>query len=250
MSSTEIIFLGTGNAFHSDGRLSQSILIRNRDVAWCVDAGPTFLYQLEKFRIDPASIEQFFFTHFHGDHTAGISFFLLHLYEFAQDHRDVVINGPSGITECCRKHYLATYPEIILDEHVRYREFPVEEKAGISLEHDNSLQLIPMVHKPESLGFRFTFAGKKIAVTGDTKWNPAVTRLAEGADLAVIECTTMQREHFNHISFDEFSENLDSINSGLIVPVHLTDEIASAFKKLQHPRIRIVEDGDKLLLND
>ncbi len=62
-----------------------------------------------------------------------------------------------------------------------------------------------------ALGYRISFKGEAIAITGDTGFCPALKELVKGADLAIIEAT-------HEISTDVDQETLER--------VHLSEDLA------------------------
>jgi ribonuclease BN (tRNA processing enzyme) len=72
---SEIVFVGTGDAFNSGGRRNSAIGARAGHPI-LLDCGPT-LGGLKELGIDPLEIDAIALSHFHGDHIAGVPFLLL-----------------------------------------------------------------------------------------------------------------------------------------------------------------------------
>ena len=72
--ASEIILLGTGNAFLPNGRHHSLTII---DKCHLIDAPPTALKSLRDYGIKISDIETIFITHLHGDHIFGLPFLLL-----------------------------------------------------------------------------------------------------------------------------------------------------------------------------
>src|SRR5439155_18788084 len=70
----EVTFLGSGNAFASEGRYWSSFLVDRR---YLFDAPPTLLAHLKRLKVDLPEIEVIFLSHHHGDHFVGLPFLLL-----------------------------------------------------------------------------------------------------------------------------------------------------------------------------
>ena len=71
---SRIDFIGTGNAFAPPGRLHACLCI-DRNIL--VDLPPTVMPQLRSMGLDASDINHVLITHWHGDHTFGIPFFML-----------------------------------------------------------------------------------------------------------------------------------------------------------------------------
>ena len=84
---SEVLFLGTGNAFSPPGRMHALALV-DREIL--IDAPPTVLPQLRIAGVSPSDLNHLLFTHWHADHTFGFPFLLL--------DRDKIgaINGKKG----------------------------------------------------------------------------------------------------------------------------------------------------------
>ena len=70
---SEIVFVGTGDAFNSGGRRNSAILVRDAGHSILLDCGPTTLGGLKELGIDPLEIDAIALSHFHGDHTGQLA---------------------------------------------------------------------------------------------------------------------------------------------------------------------------------
>jgi len=210
VTASSIGFVGTGTAFHQDGRGSQSLLIAPMtEGPFLVDLGPTAIWALERFAFDYARVERLFVTHLHGDHTAGWPFLLLNLAFLHERREPLEVYGPAGVRRHLQTLATACYGDLVeprkLEFEVNYHELEVGEAAGVAAGR-GCFDVLPMEHHESSIGYRFHLEDGTVAVTGDTRWCPGLERLARGSDLLVMECTTRRPNEL----------------------VHLTDEVASA----------------------
>ena len=96
---SEVLFVGTGDAFNSGGRRNSAILVREQGRTLLLDCGPTTLAGLSELGIDPLEIDAIALSHFHGDHIAGVPFLLLdYQYQHPRD-RPLSILGPPGVAD-------------------------------------------------------------------------------------------------------------------------------------------------------
>lgn len=192
MESLRVVFLGSGNAFNSDGRGSPSVWVAPPGGSpFLLDLGPTAVCAMERFRLAPGAVGAVFFTHLHGDHVAGWPFLLLHDRFIARRTAPLRVVGPSGTRAQLEALVLGTYPDIVggdrLGFPVEIREVPIRRAEGLEGPEGLRFDVLPLDHHETSVGYRIRVAGRTIAVTGDTRWCPAVIELARGADLLIVE---------------------------------------------------------------
>ena len=74
---TEVIFIGSSDAFGAGGRRQSAILLRNSSGTALIDCGGTTLTGLAQLGIARNEIDAILVSHYHGDHFMGIPQFLL-----------------------------------------------------------------------------------------------------------------------------------------------------------------------------
>src|SRR5947209_7671039 len=92
----QVRFVGCGDAFGSGGRYNTCFHITGERVNFLIDCGASSLPALKRLKIVRDDIELILITHFHGDHFAGLPFFLLDA-QFSRRSRPLVVAGPQGI---------------------------------------------------------------------------------------------------------------------------------------------------------
>jgi ribonuclease BN (tRNA processing enzyme) len=246
--STRILFLGTGNAFNTDGRGSQSIWIEPAGrPAFLVDFGPTALAALACAEADLDRVAAVFFTHLHGDHIAGWPFLLLHAAFVSRRRKALHVFGARGtkrrlqvLADCC-------YEELISGKKLAFRlehhEIPVRRANGRDAAGLLRYDAVPLDHHPTSLGFRFHLPGVTIAVSGDTRWCPALEELSRGADLLILECTCLEKPDYAHVSLEEVRAGIRRLEAKRVVLVHLPDAVARALAKRPIRGVEAADDG-------
>lgn len=246
-------FLGTGNAFNTGGRHSQAIQVQPSEGSpFLVDAGPTTTTAMEKLAVDAGAHDRIFFTHLHGDHTAGWPFLLLTLVYIEKRRRPLDVYGPEGTRRTLEALASACYGDIFGEGpavfEVRYHELPVREQDGLRAGKDLTFDTLPMDHHSSSIAYRFHSGGRSLGLSGDTRWCPNLERLAERSDVLVVECTSLEREAHAHISLEELRGARERLRTERIVLVHLTDSVAAALAEDPIPGVVAASDGWTLSL--
>lgn len=240
-------FAGTGTAFHHDGRGSQCLLVEPRsELPFLVDAGPTAVCAMERFEWDFSRVGRLFVTHLHGDHTAGWPFVLLNLGMLQQRREAIDVFGPAGVRDHLEGLARLCYGDLLMPERLgfelRYHELAIAEARQV-VTGGLRFDVAPLEHHPTSIGYRFHLEDGSVAVTGDTRWCPALEELARESDLVVVECTSLEPTEQAHLSLREIREKVGRLGRGRLILTHLTDEVAAALAADPIARIVAAHDG-------
>ena len=92
----QVQFVGCGDAFGSGGRQNTCFHVTGHSINFLVDCGASSVPALKQLGIVRNDIDLILITHFHGDHFAGLPFFLLDA-QFPRRIRPLIIAGPEGI---------------------------------------------------------------------------------------------------------------------------------------------------------
>lgn len=179
-----LAFLGTGSAFSVE-RYNGAVAVEGRIL---LDGGAPVLPHLHQLGIDPASIEAVFLTHFHGDHVLGLPPFVLH--RAFEPGPPLPIVGPEGVGDrldrlfgwCWGGEWDERFRQ---SARIEYVEAGARgEIAGVAYE------TVELEHGRLTVtGYRLRIGDKLLAYSGDTEATPALDRLVEGADVAIVEAT-------------------------------------------------------------
>jgi ribonuclease BN (tRNA processing enzyme) len=196
-----------------------------------IDAGATSLFALRTLGISTSTIGVIAFTHFHGDHMAGLPFLLLDMDVLNRRQSELIILGPPGIESACRRYYEAAYADHNLGFPLRFIETGDMPADLFGL----SIAAHPVTHRPESVGYRVTLNdGRAIALSGDCRLDERLFDLMRGTVLAFLELSLKGRpeKQVAHVSLEELMEWRHRIETGRLILVHTTDELAAEAHRL------------------
>jgi len=93
----KLTVVGCGDAFGSGGRLQTCYHVEAADTRFLIDCGATALIGLNRLGIDANGVETIFISHLHGDHYAGLVWWLIHAQHVAKRTKPLTVVGPAGI---------------------------------------------------------------------------------------------------------------------------------------------------------
>src|SRR5438874_7903974 len=108
MSTLELTFIGTGNAFVRDGACWNGFVVNRRIL---FEAPPQALMSLNRLGIDPNELDVVVLSHHHGDHFLGLPFLLLHWKHMGRK-KPVTIVGPPETEAVARQVAARTSPSL------------------------------------------------------------------------------------------------------------------------------------------
>lgn len=209
-----VMILGSGTAIPLADRASPGLALFAGEHPVLFDFGPGTVHQLARAGIDHTTVEHIFLTHFHPDHTAGLT----HLFFAARNPRILsrrlpfTLFGPSGLVPFIQKLRAA---------YEGYLDLPSEMLRLVELKPAMNTSVIcgngrvstcRTDHTANSIAYRIEDdLGKSIVYAGDTAFSEEVIELARGVDLLILEA-----------SFPDGSE----------VPGHLTPSMAGQMASL------------------
>lgn len=181
-------FLGTGTIIPDPNRSCSSVLMETAKEKILIDIGAGTLRQLAKEAIDLHRITYVFITHFHPDHVSDLIPFLFALRNSYVEAENEMLRvwGPRGMLSYIRGMELA-YGRWVQNPTERVKFYELKRRLldfpGFRLIWNR------VIHKNESVGFRFELGGRAVAFSGDSGYCQELIRLCKNADIAVIECS-------------------------------------------------------------
>jgi len=182
-----LITLGTGGCFATPTRQAPCAAVEVENEWLIFDAGENTWRRLAAAKVPPEQISAILLTHFHGDHIGGLAPLLFGLYAEQQRKQPLLIAGPNGLDDV-RLGLAQAFGDWLNDPGFELnwlifdppgaRDFPGVCVSYELVEHSPSLTC---------LGYRITTGNKTLAVSGDTGICEGLRKLAQDADVLLVE---------------------------------------------------------------
>lgn len=234
MSSVQITFVGTGDAFAGGGRFQTCLHLDGGAEPLLLDCGATSLTALKRLEIDPASIGYVALSHLHGDHFAGLPWLILD-GQFAKRTRPLVIAGPDGTGERAERVFEALYPgapDAARAFETRYIEYT--ERVPFEL-GPARITAFPVRHTPATAphSLRVEYAGKVIAFSGDTEWTDTLIEASRDADLFICECNFFDKKAPGHLDYATLAAERAQLECKRTVVTHMSEEMLDHLPEIE-----------------
>ena len=191
-----VITLGTGGPNPRPDRQGPATAVTVGDRLFLFDAGTGIERQLNAAGLPISGPTALFLTHLHSDHTLGLADLILTSWVMRRT-RPFPVYGPDG-TEAMIRHLMAAYAEDIrirtdgLEGEVRGGERVTVHRVRPGVVYDSAgvrVTAVPVPHGswPEAYGYLIEAAGRRILISGDTRYSEALERAANGVDVLVHE---------------------------------------------------------------
>jgi ribonuclease BN (tRNA processing enzyme) len=232
----QLRFVGCGDAFGSGGRSNTCFHVTGEQVNFLIDCGASSLPALKRAGILRNDIDLILITHFHGDHFAGLPFFLLDA-QFSRRTRPLTIAGPAGI-----ETRLVQVMEALFEHASKMKQ---KFELSVVTLHPEQTQWFgtvavtpyPVVHGDSGgpfLGLRVEAEERTIAYTADTEWTETLIPLARDADLFIAEAYTYDKVVRNHLSLNVLETHLAEIRPKRLILTHMSDDMLSRLNALPY----------------
>ena len=167
----KLTVVGCGDAFGSGGRLQTCYHVETASTRFLIDCGATALIGFNRLGIDPNAIETIFISHLHGDHFAGLVWWLVHAQHVAKRTTPLTVVGPQGVEARFEAAAEALFPgstAVPRRYDLRFLELTRETPLDVG-----SVRVTPFEVKHPSgappYALRFELEGKVLSFTGDTR---------------------------------------------------------------------------------
>jgi ribonuclease BN (tRNA processing enzyme) len=242
MPGPRVQFLGSGDAFGHGGRLQTCILVKTSTCRFLIDFGASGMIGLYRYNIDPNAIDMILLTHLHGDHFAGLPFFILDAQLPSKRRNHLVIAGPEGT-----RSRLISAMELMFPGSSKVKQkFDIQVHALTPAGQWDfrGVRVLPFpVQHPSgdpSLALRIECDGKSIAYTGDTEWTEALKPAASGVDLLIAEAYFYEKPIKYHMNYKTLMSHLESLNPKRLIITHMGQDMLDRLDQLD---VEAANDG-------
>lgn len=221
-------FLGSGDAFGSGGRFNTCFhLERQAHGNVLIDCGASSMVAIRKWQVEPNAVSTVLVSHLHGDHFAGLPFFLLDAQLVSRRTAPLMLAGPPGFEE-----RLMTVMEAMFTGSTKsprkfdlvIRELELHARAEI-----DGLAVTPYLMKhfsgAPSYALRIEAEGKVLAYSGDTEWVEELIPAGRDADLFICEAYFFDKVMKYHIDYSTLMRRLPEIGARRTIVTHMSAEL-------------------------
>jgi ribonuclease BN (tRNA processing enzyme) len=183
-----VTILGCGTGIPSLQHHAPGYLLEVAGLRFLIDCGSGTLLQLERLQKPFHTLDGVWITHTHADHVGELTA-LVHALRLSGVARSkpFYLFGPAG--------FIPFFQQIVAPVAAPPDKFPflLAEVAACHVLGEVRVQTTPVVHSDrfESRSYRFEYAGRSVVFSGDCDEDPRLLALASGADLLIIDCSTL-----------------------------------------------------------
>jgi len=235
-----VTLLGTGAPPPVMERFGPSTLVEAGGETLLFDAGRGVLQRLSQLGKPSKEVRALFLTHLHSDHLMGLPDLWLTGWLLGRPQVPFRVWGPVG-TKAMMVHLDQAFE---FDIRIRlYDDRPppqgivvhVEEIAGGLIYEHNGVKVTAfgVDHYPiqPAFGYRIDYAGRSVALSGDTRFSENLIRFAQGADVLVHEVIAADLQRAEFSSAPEWAE--------AIIAHHTTPEQAGEIFTRVRPKLAV-----------
>lgn len=226
----KLTFIGTGEAFDTD-RANSSYLIEKSHNTTLVDSGYTAPQSLRRLLKEqgrsilevPGNI---LLTHFHGDHFAGLSAFLIPLWDNVRETKSprglIIASADKNIKGKVENRIKEDYPGLY--EKFKSDGLNIDYKI-INPEGDSlgGLRVSAVVtsHSVQNYAYRFENGADSLAISGDGALSESSKQLYIGVDLLIHEGFFVDKQTLTHASIKDVADYAVSARIHRVAIVHV-----------------------------
>ena len=228
-------FLGSGDAFGSGGRFNTCFhLERTHHGNVLIDCGASSMVAIRKWGVDPNGVSTVLVSHLHGDHFAGLPFFLLDAPLISRRTAPLTLAGPPGFRErlmTVMEAMFAGSTKIERKHALDIRELELHQRVEL-----NGLAVTPYLMKhfsgAPSYALRIETEGKVLTYSGDTEWVDELIAAGRGADLFICEANFFHKVMKYPIDYTTLTRHLAEIAPKRTIITHMSAELLGRQKEV------------------
>ncbi len=195
---------GAGSPFPDERRLGPCTLVVAGKRLFVFDAGSGSARNIGKMGFVHGRIEAILLTHFHSDHIDGLGELMLQRWVTTGNRSPVPVHGPDGVDAVVggllqaykpdQGYRVAHHGDVTVAASgfgALAQPFALDAAGRAVVLKDADLEVIAFAvdHAPvhPAVGYRISYKGRSVVLSGDTKKSAAVQRESAGVDLLVHE---------------------------------------------------------------
>ena len=228
-----VTFIGSGNAFADGGRSHACIHVSAPGVSLLLDCGGSSLPAIKR-EVDPEAIDAIAISHLHGDHFAGIPFFILDAQLVSKREKSLLIAGPPGTRQRILEALEVLFPGSSRVQRKFETEF-VELEAGSPVQiTECTLSAFEVAHASGAPAYalRVDIGGRTIAYSGDTEWTDTLVDSARGADLFVCEAYYFDKKMKYHLDYATLASHRAALDCKRMIVTHMSADMLARLPEL------------------
>lgn len=228
--SIQIRILGCAGGYPGAGKPTSGYLVSYENRNILIDCGSGVLSELQKY-ITISQIDAIILTHLHSDHICDIPVLKYALEMKKLHHEDV-----HPIPVYAPKNPQKQLDSIMGDENLMVHSIPEDSSvklfnAGITFRHTK--------HSVECFSVRIEYNESVFCYSSDTSFDPGLYNIFEKADLAIMDCGSLDNDPYsskNHMSPSEcysifLHSNIKRVVLSHLIPYYnISDVIEEASK--------------------
>jgi ribonuclease BN (tRNA processing enzyme) len=241
----KLTVVGCGDAFGSGGRLQTCYHVESGGHQLLLDCGATAIIGLNRAGIDPNGIGTIVISHLHGDHFAGLVWWLLHAQHVAKRTVPLTVAGPPGIEARFAAAAEALFPgstKVARRFDLSFVEMgpdaPTQIAAGLVRSY-----VVSHPSGAPSHALRLETGSRTLAFSGDTEWVEALVACGAGADLFIMECYAFGGSVRYHMSWEVISQHLPRIGARQVLLTHMNADMLAQRHQVTGDGILLADDG-------
>ena len=237
--------VGSGDAFGSGGRFNTCLLVETAKATLLIDCGSSSPVALKARGFDPVRLDGVILSHLHGDHFGGLPFLLIDAQYLARRERPFLIAGPPGT----RARIDAALEVLFSGATSTKWRFPLDvieiEPGGSTDILGHRVETVEVVHQSgaPSTAVRLSDGTGTLAYSGDTEWTEALPRIADGADLFIVECYGYKGRITGHLTWEILEPRLPELRARRIMITHMNPTMLAHLDEIRPSGVLIAEDG-------
>jgi len=241
----KLTVVGCGDAFGSGGRLQTGYQVDWSGGRFLIDCGATVLVGLNRCGLDPNAIGTIFISHLHGDHYAGLVWWLIHAQHVGKRTQPLTVIGPPGVAARFVSAAEALFPGSSSQPRrydLKFIELLTTAPLDIGGVRVTAFEAKHPSGAP-SYALRFELEGKVIAFTGDSEWVESLVPAGRNADLYIMECYEFDGAPRFHLSWSRIAAELDRIGAKRVLLTHMSDTMLARQGEITDQRVAMARDG-------